>query len=311
VLSDGAAYDPERDSWRRIRPAPVPIGIASGALLQNDLYLLAVEHPREDRPARFVRYRLDTDTWDELPEPDGAPGGLALTATDSAVLAYQRSQEAGAMSIQTYDPVTVTWRSLPADPLAPSYDRTLIWTGQELVLIGIRLDPRRPANRPPTYSAAVLSQPAVEWGRLPDSEIAGWDPSWFWSGGRIVNPALGQGDGGETDNWGRFYPFGGMLTPGLWTWSPLPTPPVRDGAYHGLALGGPDYVLGSNGWVLHVLSEQWAELAMSPVQPSVGETAVWAGDRLFVWGGIRWKPRANPLDDQEGTLLAQGAVWSP
>jgi hypothetical protein len=38
--------------------------------------------------------------------------------------------------------------------------------------------------------------------------------------------------------------------------------------------------------------------------PSEGEAITWAGDRLFVWGGVRW-------DAGEPTILAAGWIWKP
>ena len=38
--------------------------------------------------------------------------------------------------------------------------------------------------------------------------------------------------------------------------------------------------------------------------PSEGEAITWAGDRLLVWGGVRW-------DAGEPTSLAAGSIWKP
>jgi hypothetical protein len=311
ILSDGAAYDPQSDAWRPIRSAPVPLATVSGAVIGDALYLLAATSP-EDEGAVFLRYRIDADAWDELAPPDGASAAILLVAAGSRVMAYQGSQEFGAMPVQAFDPATGTWKPLPADPLTPTYDRSLVWTGQDLVLIGIRIDPERPADRPWTYSAAVLGADASEWRRLEDSEIFGWDPSWYWSGGRIVNPSTVTGDGGQINNWGRVYPAGGILSPGSWSWSALPDPPRGRGEYQGLTIGGPEHVIAPDGWVLHVPTGRWTELTEPPARPNLGGVAAtWAGDRLFVWGGLRWEPQTSPLADPVGTLLDDGAVWVP
>jgi hypothetical protein len=31
--------------------------------------------------------------------------------------------------------------------------------------------------------------------------------------GRLINPTLGDADGGEVGNWGRTYPYGGIFDP--------------------------------------------------------------------------------------------------
>jgi len=55
----------------------------------------------------------------------------------------------------------------------------------------------------------------------------------------------------------------------------------------------------------------WRELPAAPLAARSGHVAVWAGDRLIVWGGARYDPgqrRPVPLDD--GAALVDGA-WSP
>jgi hypothetical protein len=50
--------------------------------------------------------------------------------------------------------------------------------------------------------------------------------------------------------------------------------------------------------------DRWFELPPPPDIAHEGQSVTWAGDRLFVWGGVRW-------DGNEPTILGDGWLWSP
>ena len=105
------------------------------------------------------------------------------------------------------------------------------------------------------------------------------------------------------NGWGRSYPHGGMLDPVSGRWFELPDPP-RPGPYPRDSLGGGDYVVSPNGWVLHVPSQTWFELGPPPRAADERQALTWADDRLFVWGGVRWRG-----DDAE--ILSDAWFWRP
>ena len=227
ALRDGAAFDPSTDTWRSLSEAPIALGSVDGALLDGILYLLVVDFaPNGVGQVSFLGYEIAEDRWEELPPPAGDEPQDALVAIGKGVVAFRGSQESGPGLDVVYDPASRRWSDIPLDPLAPAFDRSLVWTGGDAVLLGIPLDPRRPANAAPVYGAAVLDAEVQSWQRLPDSEVVGWSPTWFAAGGSIVNPSIGSANGGEVNNWGRQYPFGGILTPPA-QWSPLPPLPAR------------------------------------------------------------------------------------
>lgn len=220
------------------------------------------------------------------------------------LIGYSGSQEKGVEADLLFDPTAGTWSDLPADPLVPSFDRVVVWTGRELVLLGLAVVPNPNSEKPALYRAAAFDLASGAWRRLPDSEVVGWNPTWYWAGGRIVNASLGSADGGEVNNWGRRFPFGGVLTLPAGEWSPLPDTPAETGPYQGLSVGGPEDVVSGDGWVLHVSTGTWTELPRPPQPADQGEAAVWADDRLIVWGGVRWK-------GAEWTVLDDGWAWVP
>jgi hypothetical protein len=86
-------------------------------------------------------------------------------------------------------------------------------------------------------------------------------------------------------------------------WSPLPDPPEPGDDFPSFAVGGAEYVSSFSSWVLHVSSGRWFELPPPPDSAHEGQAVTWAGDHLFVWGGVRW-------DGNEPTILGDGWLWS-
>ncbi|MGH2634861.1 MAG: hypothetical protein ACRDHU_01735 [Actinomycetota bacterium] len=303
-LRDGAALDPATGHWRSIAEAPVPLGWVSGAVLGSRVYLW-VEESGVGSSRAFLAYHAEADRWEELPAPPvGGDHGYVLAAGGDRIVAYQGTQESGVRSDLAYDTASGTWSEVPADPLIPSFDRTMVWTDAGLVLIGIENVPQPGSEGPALYRAAVLDLESRSWRRLADSEVTGYDPSWFWSGGFVVNPTLGTSDGGGVGSWGRAYPHGGILDPIRGAWLPLPDPPPPGEPFPFVATGGGEYVASFSGWALHVPTGTWLELPPPPGVAHEGPAIAWAGDGLFVWGGVRW-------NGAEPKLLSDGWLWEP
>lgn len=304
-LHDGAAFDPFTEEWGPIAEAPAPLGWVSAAVVGDVLYVLVLEFEWMPLTQRaFLRYDVARDRWDELEPPStGTDRSYLLAAAGERVVAYQSSQEWGVRPDLEYEPASGAWSELPADPLIESFDRTMLWTDTGLVLLGIENVPQPGSAEPGLYRAAVLDLATRSWRRLPDSEITGYDPSWFWVGDRVVNPTLGSSDGGG-NSWGRSYPHGGILDPVQGTWSPLPNAPAPGANFPPIAVGGENYVSSFSGWALEVTTGTWLELPPPPEAGHEGQALTWAGDRFFVWGGVRW-------DGMEPTILDEGWLWNP
>lgn len=292
-LTTGAAYDPSLDRWRPIAEAPTPLGTLSGAVLGDVVYLFGTDDS-------FLSYSVTEDEWSMLPPPPHT--GRLVAAGDRVVVTswshepVDRGGEPRDTPDLVYQPETRTWNDLADDPLRPSFDRRMVWTGDRLVLLALSLVDQPNSTEPNLYHAAGYDFETGEWTRLADSEVVGWDPAWFWVDDRIVNPSPGSSDGGETNNWGRPYPHGGMYDPATDTWEALPpgpsisedTPvdlPPEPHGYGFIAVAGGEYAVASGGWLLHVPTGTWQALAPPDGAPTEGMATVWAGDRLFLWGG--------------------------
>jgi hypothetical protein len=147
VLSDGAAYDPERDRWRRIAPSPVAAaparllgeGVEVGldaawtggeTIVWNGL-AGAMYSPREDR-------------WTPLPAPP--PRLRHWKPGDSAVWTGRRLIVFGGNSARNwgrftagaaaYDPSRKRWTMLPPAPIAGRDRHAAAWTGEKMLVVG-------------------------------------------------------------------------------------------------------------------------------------------------------------------------------
>jgi hypothetical protein len=315
LLADGAALDPSTGSWRAITASPVPFSSASTAVVGDDIYFLVAGSLgwRGAEPA-FLRYSIGADAWEELAQPPGDPGWYQLVATDGVVVAFSSSDEFGARPDLVFHPSNGAWEQLPADPLSPGFDRTMVWSRPHVYLFDHELVPNPGSEVPSLTRAARLDLNTGEWERLPDSQILGTGP-WFVEDQIMVNPNLGSADGGEVGNWGRSYPFGGIFDTASTTWSQLPQAPQADPPAGGFGYDISAGVLGSTdaliyateGWLLDLESRSWIELPQLPGSDTYTQRmVVTAGADAVVFGGESW---GDGLDLDDGQLLGDAWIW--
>jgi hypothetical protein len=228
--------------------------------------------------------------------------GRRLVAWGDRVVAWATSHEGALGPDVVFDPDTQSWAELPPDPLGPSFDRWTVAAAERLVLFGVPLV-ANPGVKPTLYRAAVLDPATEAWQRLPDSEIVGFDPTWYAFGDLVVNPSLGSADGGEVNNWGRSYPFGGMLDLGGPAWLPLPGGPA-EAPSTGIAAATGTFVVNGQGWALDVVDLGWFPVGAPPEAPQGGTATVGAGNRIVVFGGSRFV-------GARGELLEGAWEWAP
>lgn len=302
-FSDGAAYDPETQSWTTIADAPDPIGQGSSAVIDGVLYLLVHEYlaTEEVTHSSFLAYDPSRDAWNQLSLPR-KPLHRQLVSTGPKVVAFQGSQENGVEGDFAYDPATDTWSELPLDPLHESFDRWMVWTDEGFVLTGLENVPQPGSEGPALYRAALLAN--GKWTAFGESEIFGYNPEWSWTGGTVLNSSNERGDGGETNNWGKNYNAGGTFDPATGEWGLLPNPPHGRGEFEGFSAAGERYAIAYSGWVYDAIDQRWLHLTRPDDGPEVDVGAAWLGDDLYVFGGVRW-------DDSEAVILEDAWMWSP
>lgn len=305
ALSDGAAYDAEAGTWRRLATAPVPLSSsATQAAVRGDALHLLVGTGSE--PSTHLRYDVGDDAWQRLPAPPHDQ--VRLVAAGVVLVAFQSTQEGGrVLADHLYDEKTQTWQALPRDPLAPSFDRAMTWTGEELVLTGPEVTASPGGADGPSYvRSAVLDLAAREWTRRPDqTDVISYGTDRSWDGEHVVSPYTFTSDGGQTNNYGRELSTGGRLDVRSGQWAALPPhPSPGDGTYTALSRR---WVTAGTGLVLDTERDRWIPLADHDADVDQGEAAAWVGDRLVVWGG-----GGAYLADQDvvAPVAASGAVWT-
>jgi hypothetical protein len=276
-LRDGAAYDPETDTWRAIPPAPVAVGPGDRLVVADGVVVL---RSARSHGSSWFTYEPDLNDWSRI---DGVPPGVGDQPSAIGPLVYVPAGRRTAV----YDVTRFRWSLLPPDRIRPALaERTVTATDVGPVVTGV--DATRPNDgRTPSLLLADVWD-GSRWRRLPPSEqLAGND--WTWTGTRMVDPEPFTLDGGEVDNWGRSYPMGGTLDPAIGEWGALPDalvdPPQGD----------------ARGWMLSAASGPWfavlgqvydddtGQVAILPTPdgaPDYGVGAAWAGDRLVAFGGI-------------------------
>lgn len=136
VARDGAAYDPNTDSWRLLGSEglvlPELLEVSPPAVWSGTHLLLW--HSNESGAVVASMYDPDQDLWESF-ETDGAPRGVVgalWTGAEMLAWAYERGR--GYVVGGGYDPVEARWRTLStrgaiAGPRVWADDRMLTWGG--------------------------------------------------------------------------------------------------------------------------------------------------------------------------------------
>ena len=157
-LNDGAVLDVRTRQWQRISPAPVPMTWADSAVVGNTVYLWSPGSPRTGEREAFLSYNLDSGKWDVLPMPPvvGDRACCHITVASNRIVAYAGTDEWGEVPDYIFDPSVRRWARLPPDPLSPSFDRSIVWSGSDLLLLDHELVPQPGSEGPSLTGAAVL-----------------------------------------------------------------------------------------------------------------------------------------------------------
>lgn len=303
-LADGAAFDPVTGAWRSIANSPLNVSTNARAVTVDDaVYVLAHPTSRPGGEGGFLRYDVQGDSWSARSVP--GDGLYEIAAIGETIVAYARSDEAGERPDLIFDPSTDRWRPMPADPLSPSFDRTMIAAGGGLYLFAKDLVDNPGSEQPALVRAARFDPETQLWELRSDSEILG---SWsaFAVADEIVFPESGSADGGQ-NSWGRSYPMGGIYNTTADQWSSLPEPSMGAGYAIAGVLGESNagYV-SEQGHVLRAADREWIDVPALPTSPgdAFNRTVVAAGTDLFVLGGESWS-------GGDGEILDEAYIWSP
>lgn len=298
LLRDGAAWSAADDAWRRLPDAPVVPHQSSVAVLGKTLYLLA--------QGQLHSYDSAADSWTRLPSPPDNDGQL-LPAGEQ-LLRLEPTQEGGRVEADhLYDPRTEQWQALPRDPLAPAFDRTAVWTGQQLVLLGkpVPPPPVDGVDSPTLYVHSATYDPAADrWTKVPQQDtVIGFGSQAVWTGDRVALPyGFDYTDGGRNPG-GTPDPTGGYLDPTSGEWEALPRTPRSTPTLLRLQALSDTLVIAGEGFVLDLERRAWHALEPAPGAATEGTRGTWIDDRLAVFGG------STMSTDGVGELSNALRVW--
>ena len=275
---DGAAFNPSQGTWRRTAPAPVDLPLYGPSATIGDQVFVLIS-------GRLHVYDASDDAW-SLREPPPGPRDerWSLAAADTRVVALRQTQRQAWAADQVLDPATNRWTALPRDPLIPTFSRHVVATPHGLVLTGQpEVDQPGSLLQDSLVRAALLNPAASTWRELPGSDQL--QGVFTWTGTRLVDAEIFVADGGEVNPYGREIPSGGTLTLPEGRWGRLPHPPrLGTGGWRVQARGGRHTAI--EGYLYDDTKRSWTIVPQPDDAADRPGSAVWAGDRLVVLGGL-------------------------
>ncbi|MFP5317000.1 MAG: Kelch repeat-containing protein [Acidimicrobiia bacterium] len=301
-MSDGGAYDPARDRWRRIADSPLEGRDSPASVWTGKELLVWGGSGRTGDLADGAAYDPARDRWRPL-----APSPLTPRAAPGAVwtgreMVVWGGRDAGGAR---YDPEADRWEPLPPSGAAAWARPVAAWTGAEVLVwssadgdgavapSGRAYDPARNAWRPlPPGPLTARSGVAAVWtGR----ELLIWggdNPEIeYFADGAAYDPTA--------DRWrplatGRVSPRSNMLA--VWTgsemlvWGGLGNPDVEQ-VRPGLSRNSPFLdplasVPLADGAAYDPATDRWRRLEDTTLLARAYPLGAWDGQRLLVWGGI-------------------------
>jgi hypothetical protein len=284
--ADGAAYDPESDSWRRIADAPGPLVDGTAAWTGSRLLLAAIREAPGVRAVELYSYDPGEDRWATIPPPEGvAADDLGYPVWTGFHWIFPLWPAGSSGTLHGYDPARGEWSFVASDPLGPAGSRQLVWTGEDLVVIA---DIEGLGSEPGT--SGVLAYALDPNGdrpsrRLPTPHLDAGSGPWIAAGDLVVDPDDGAWD----------------VAKGTWTRN------------HWLRGAGPSggrtmFTGYAGGWVVvdsWLLGPHRGEVRAVDANPGrqLPAVAVWTGDEIISWGGV--------TDPDDPELVATGAAYRP
>jgi hypothetical protein len=296
IARDGAAYDPVAGSWCRIADAPVPVGYWFRTTAVDGQVVLYGSDGESS--GHWLAYDPTADRWRELPPPPRAIVDWGeIPSYDGKVYAISRSD-----TVLVLDVATQTWSELPASTEEPRLDlRTVLPTDRGVFVSGFS------GPEAELEYTLVEKWDGTQWTRLPVTGQV--DTFQYWTGDHLINTDP-QTANGEADS----PPMGGRLDVHTGEWSPIPGNPSLD------APRPPGWTLNAAGGS-HVVS--WGHdyddstgtfTAFGKPDSDVDDSqaAVWANDRMIVFGGADDETAYQEAPDGKVRGLSHDAwSWTP
>jgi hypothetical protein len=135
VLADGAAYDPRRDTWRRLTPSPLRSApsriLGTGLEVDLDAAWTGTRMLVWNGIAGAA-YEPRRNAWKPLAPPPPRP----WLPEDTAVWTGEELMVFGGARAAAYDPTTRRWTTLPPAPILGRDRHAAVWTGEAMLVFG-------------------------------------------------------------------------------------------------------------------------------------------------------------------------------
>ena len=336
--SSGGRYDPVSDSWTPTATAAGPEERHSHQALWtgNEMIVWGGQSGAFRNISGGGRYDGLTGQWRDLPR-EGAPVSGSILWTGEELLAWGGPEIGGGL----FNPITDSWRPMSRTNAPPQEVTVMTWIGNKAILWG-GFNEDDPDHFSPVYSnkGGIYDPASDTWTPTSTtntpSDRANYSAVWtgeeliLWGGDRCFDGGCHSNRGGGrydpfTDTWTPMSHVDGYLAGAVWTgryayfvwpsrerrydpsddsWITVSSTPLRWGIpiqWTGeeiLAAGSPGGVRYSPA------TDTWSRLSTeNDPYPRFGESSVWTGNAMIVWGG--------GIDAPERTLTKSGAVYYP
>ena len=221
ALGDGAAYDPNSNTWTPIAPAPlVPRSGHSALWVQNRMVIWGGAAEDGAALADGAFYDPATDSWTALPaSPLEARVGHRAVGTTHRMLVWGGSSDVsdGARDFAdgaVYSPVTNTWSPMAPGPLSARTTVASVWTGKEMLVWG-GYGRSAACTRCPLGDGAAYDVDTNSWSPMAPSPLSGrgghravWTgrDMLVWGGSDVEPQSDGALFGPAGNSWARVVP---------------------------------------------------------------------------------------------------------
>jgi hypothetical protein len=210
AASDGVAYSPTTNAWRRLPRSPLagsqqPVGAWTG----RELVVVVGKLDPDGKPwpaglARAAAYNPATNTWRRIaPLPASRDGASAVWDGHELLVVGGATGKLTPGAGFAYDPASNRWRPL-ASMGSGRTGALAVWTGDRLLLWGGKNGAGKPLATGLAYDRG-----ANRWSPLPHAPLSSRiEAAAVWTGRSLV-----LWGGVPTKTWGKFAAGGAVFTP--------------------------------------------------------------------------------------------------
>lgn len=187
VHDDGALYEPARDKWHRLPPPPIDgRSSAAGVWTGKEVVIWGGGGAQRNSLDDGAAFNPRTCAWRQIaPSPLSPRDPVAAVWTGRDVIFWgSTSRPGGAAGGATYNPATDRWHEIARAPLSINAGSG-IWTGDEMIVFGSRLNNNN-RSATPTPVGAAYSPRTDSWRKLPPIQMSPQASAIAWTGTDMI-----------------------------------------------------------------------------------------------------------------------------